>query len=168
MLLGTWSRYDPVLNSTFSITCMCPLTYIHTKSADLVVAYSQSEVFALPLKSNKTTGNLRRYDDSLAINNAQGEGIVIPDRHLLVTLILTLNSKICEVSDCQTQSAINAILCHRFFTLSAPALPILRLRSGRFVILVVPSPSYRNTWSGYMDFLLLLRAFENRSSHKKE
>ena len=31
------SRYDPVLNGTFSIKCMCPLTYIHTKSADLVL-----------------------------------------------------------------------------------------------------------------------------------
>ena len=35
------------------------------KKAQTSVAYSLTEAFALPTKSNKTTGNLRWYDNTL-------------------------------------------------------------------------------------------------------
>ena len=40
----------------------------HTQKAQTSVDYSPTEVFALPNKSNKTTGNLRWYENKLHPN----------------------------------------------------------------------------------------------------
>ena len=66
---------------------------VYIKSADLAVDYSPIEVLALPLKSNKTTGNLRRYDNAPSIQEDAGNSHT--RKHLLLTLILTLNSESC-------------------------------------------------------------------------
>ena len=84
------------------------ISHIYKESADLAVDYSPIEVLALPLKSNKTTGNLRRYDKPLA--RIQQDGYYShTHRHLLLTLILTFNSESCEVPCVKHKASINAI-----------------------------------------------------------
>lgn len=58
------------------------ISHIYKESADLAVDYSPIEVLALPLKSNKTTGNLRRYDNRPA--EMAGRVYSHTHRHLLL------------------------------------------------------------------------------------
>ena len=46
------------------------LFYIYIQKAQTSVDYSPIEAFALPTKSNKTTGNLRWYDNTLCLETS--------------------------------------------------------------------------------------------------
>ena len=51
---------EPTLLRIFGLLrCLLVIIDEQTKSADLAVDYSPNEAFALPIESNKTTGNLR-------------------------------------------------------------------------------------------------------------
>lgn len=67
------------------------------------VAYSQFEAFALPKGSNKqqeTYADMTEPHARIQQNGYKRH----THRHLLLTLILTLNDESCEVSNCQMQS----------------------------------------------------------------
>lgn len=101
---------EPTLLRIFGLLrCLLVIIDEHTKSADLAVDYSPNEAFALPIESNKTTGNLRRYDKPPCSRYSKAGYNCHTHRHLLLTLILTLYSKVAKFRLAKHKASINAI-----------------------------------------------------------
>ena len=86
------------------------------KKAQTSVDYSPIEAFALPTKSNKTTGNLRWYDNTL--HHLERDVVWIqsyPYRHLLL-LWFWFGKKVAKFSIGQTQSVNKRyLICHKTY-----------------------------------------------------
>ena len=63
----------------------------------------------MPIESNKTTGNLRRYDKPPCSRYNKAGYNCHTHRHLLLTLILTLYSKVAKFRLAKHKASINAI-----------------------------------------------------------
>jgi len=80
---------------------------VYTKKRRPRVAYSQYEVLALPLESNKQQETYADMTNTLSDTTKQG--ICHTHRHLLLTLILTLNLKFAKFRIVKHKASINAI-----------------------------------------------------------